>query len=634
MSSLESETRPAPGQPDEGAPTPDAAAGSYSFSWSPASAGAREAWVEFGAFSGSYTLWVNGARTAATSSWGASTRHRITGRLAAGPNELCFAAAPAPAADEGWPEVTLTVTGAAWILSMAVHANLSIDGEEAALAIVTELGSAERLPVLAHLSVAQSGLPVARVSDQITAAAQTGLVQSIVVPRVSKWSPREAGRPSLYDVELVLTDLAGSLLDCRRTSLGIRRIDPATAGGEEGDLPARILVNGVELPVRGAALGRTPARQCERVVRSALDSGLNLLRLPAAVAPAPAALYDAADRAGLLLWQELPENRVGSAEGAGGLAAALVAQRRGHPSLAAWGFPERGELSDAHSWALDWEDPERLRWRTDRLASPDSGLALEASGIQDPGLRRLVRAQLVRMALEEARAADRPMVLEGVLPFPADESEPPIEAALLQEAWQPLAPLAQLAKLDWGSAAQFRATVRLANQGEARSLMNVVARVLDLNGRELYSENLAGEAPAGEVEEIGELVWRFPVGLEGLLALLLEIIDEEGDVAGRSSYLFWRGEPVAAVTPPQLAVEQPTRGSWLVRNKSQRPALGVCIWGSERIRGAVVVPGGDILVASSGNENRPLAWAYGSPTPLAPPPLNQNDTSVPRDAAR
>jgi beta-mannosidase len=70
-------------------------------------------------------------------------------------------------------------------------------------------------------------------------------------------------------------------------------------------------VNGERMFVKGAnqgpirmALADATAADCERDLALALDAGLDLLRVHAHVGPP--ALYDAADRAGLLLWQDMP----------------------------------------------------------------------------------------------------------------------------------------------------------------------------------------------------------------------------------------------------------------------------------------------------------------------------------------
>ncbi|HET6951125.1 MAG TPA: hypothetical protein VFI47_12160, partial [Acidimicrobiales bacterium] len=103
-------------------------------------------------------------------------------------------------------------------------------------------------------------------------------------------------------------------------------------------------VNGEQLFLKGAehgptrrALGEATPEEVRADVGHAVDLGLDLLRVQAHVARPE--LYDAADAAGLLLWQDLPLHR-GYARGirreAARQARAMVDLLGHHPSIALW----------------------------------------------------------------------------------------------------------------------------------------------------------------------------------------------------------------------------------------------------------------------------------------------------------
>jgi beta-mannosidase len=135
----------------------------------------------------------------------------------------------------------------------------------------------------------------------------------------------------------------------------------------------------------------------------------------------------------------------------------------------------------------------------------------------------------------------------------------------------------------WQGRPRFEAEVWLHNSGEERSLLNVVATLCDLNGREWYQENLAGEAPANSAENVGDLSWRFPGDFQGPFLLLLEVIDEEGDTLARNAY--WHScapEPPFAgfLEAPATALEVRHEGNRLrIANLGPALALGVTVFG-------------------------------------------------------
>ena len=115
------------------------------------------------------------------------------------------------------------------------------------------------------------------------------------------WWPRALGRPDLVDVSVTVA-VAGEESDHRRLRTGLRQIRlknwVASINGE------RLFLKGANQgPVR-MALGEATAADFDTVVTMALDANLDLLRVHGHISRPE--LYEAADRHGLLLWQDLP----------------------------------------------------------------------------------------------------------------------------------------------------------------------------------------------------------------------------------------------------------------------------------------------------------------------------------------
>ena len=139
----------------------------------------------------------------------------------------------------------------------------------------------------------------------------------------------------------------------------------------------------------------------------------------------------------------------------------------------------------------------------------------------------------------------------------------------------------------WSGENTFRADVWLHNSGAERSLLNVVATVVGLDGREWYQENLAAEAPENAAEPAGDLSWRFPPGFAEAFLLLLEVVDEEGETLSRNTYWHSRAAdppfaPFLEAPPTRLALSL-VEGGVRVWNEGVAVALGVRIEGADLI---------------------------------------------------
>src|SRR5579875_1198666 len=155
----------------------------------------------------------------------------------------------------------------------------------------------------------------------------------VTVERPDLWWPHALGEQPLYEVD-VAVESGGERSDGRTITTGLRRITlrryVATVNGE------RLFLKGANLgPARRALSEATPS-DVARDLALARDAGLDLLRVHAHIGPP--ALYDEADRSGMLLWQDLPLQW-----GYGPVRRQAVRQARRavnvlghHPSVALW----------------------------------------------------------------------------------------------------------------------------------------------------------------------------------------------------------------------------------------------------------------------------------------------------------
>ena len=175
--------------------------------------------------------------------------------------------------------------------------------------------------------------------DQVLSAGETTVRWRVVVERPDLWWPRALGPQPLYQVTVRVFDGEGPgaavAASHERTLLtGLRHIRVrnfiATVNGE------RLFLKGANLgPTRRDLAAATP-QQLAADIQLAADAGLDLVRVHAHISRPE--LYEAADRAGVLLWQDLPLQW-----GYGRIRRQAVKQARQavnllghHPAIAVW----------------------------------------------------------------------------------------------------------------------------------------------------------------------------------------------------------------------------------------------------------------------------------------------------------
>ena len=170
----------------------------------------------------------------------------------------------------------------------------------------------------------------------------------IVEPQ--RWWPAGMGDQPLYEMTLTLVH-GDAQLDAQSVTLGLTSVRP-DVGGIESDKP-HLLVNGEICVVRTVL----PVDSVdERQLLPATGDSLLLVRDHYG----PDVLYQAADRAGILLVQSVPIHPRAEPERE---VARQVDRLAAHPSLAGWFVGHLGRLSDRVAQRLRRLDPTRSVFR-------------------------------------------------------------------------------------------------------------------------------------------------------------------------------------------------------------------------------------------------------------------------------
>jgi beta-mannosidase len=226
------------------------------------------------------------------------------------------------------------------------------------------------------------------------------------VERPDLWWPHALGDQPLYDVH-VEASIEHAVTDQRTIRTGLRQIRMkdfiATINGE------RLFLKGANQGPTRRALGESTPDELERDVVLAEQAGLDLLRIHGHVSRPE--LYAAADRHGMLLWQDLPLQwgYRGVRRQAVRQSAEAVDLLGHHPSVAVW-------CGHNEPFAID-VDPDTyagaergVPWRT---------AARLAAGQVFPTWNKTALDGSIRRALQKADTS-RPVVAHsGILPHPA-----------------------------------------------------------------------------------------------------------------------------------------------------------------------------------------------------------------------
>jgi beta-mannosidase len=239
-----------------------------------------------------------------------------------------------------WRPVRLRDTGPVRIKWLRVLCREASEGRGRLLLDVTlDSGvSPEPVPLGARLFATVTGpdgrLLTESTQDVMLAAGDNTLTMTVDVDRPPRWWPWRMGAQPQCDVE-VRVEVAGEPSDDRRLRTAFRELRwkrwELTVNGE------RMFPMGSNHGPTRMALAEATTQELIHDVHLAVEANLDLLRLHAHVTRLE--LYDAADAAGLLLWQDLPL-QWGYARGirkeAVRQAREMVDLLGHHPSIALW----------------------------------------------------------------------------------------------------------------------------------------------------------------------------------------------------------------------------------------------------------------------------------------------------------
>ena len=265
---------------------------------------------------------------------------------------------------------------------------------------VVGLNAAPTTDIAARVHIKRDGDPVAGTDplavtvdeDHPDAGAATA---TVVLDNPDYWHPDD---PVLYDVVVHLVDTAdeGERLDTYADYFGMRSIS------FEG---RRLYLNGEPLFIRGALdQGYYPktlyrpfdADLFEQEIRTAKALGFNLLRKH--IKPAHPDWVEAADRLGILVWEEVANPgryTERSKREVREQARGLVDRDYNRPSVIAWSlYNEEWGIGHHHDETYVWDDPEKQEtlgalyeeakaWDPTRLVCDNSGWAHVATDIND-----------------------------------------------------------------------------------------------------------------------------------------------------------------------------------------------------------------------------------------------------------
>lgn len=407
-------------------------------------AAGRRRWLVFDGLFSQGDVWLDGAYLGDTEGWFAPHEFEVTDLLRARADHvLAVEVTNAPGSRRGltgvyaadrrmdtswnpgglWRPVRVETTGPVRFRWLSIVCREAV-ATRAVLALRAELDTVEARAVVLRVTIAGREHRI----DQPLAAGRNRVAWEVVVPDPDLWWPWALGDRSLHDVSVeVVAD--GRPSDRRDRRVGLRTVAMRNwvlrVNGE------RLFVKGADhLPTR-MALAEATADEVAADVRLAVDTGLDLLRLRGHVARPE--LYDAADEAGLLLWQDLPLQ--------GGLPRGIrrqaVDQARQavdllahHPSIALWcahdepTWPNRLLLDRSVRRALERADGTRPVVAASGTWHSDAHLSL--------GWRRGDARDLGRLTATLPRLA-RFVVAGGAVSVPAVD-DAAVEGATVEDA--------------------------------------------------------------------------------------------------------------------------------------------------------------------------------------------------------
>jgi beta-mannosidase len=318
-----------------------------------------------------------------------------------------------------WAPVRVEETGPVRIRSLKV---LCPDAthDAATLDLEAELDTVESRTVLVRTAARQEGGPAvaAEHTEEHTLAAGVNLVRwRLTVERPELWWPHALGPQPLYEVDVAVgipaggtagpgsappPELpAGEISDRRLLTTGLRQIRVhdfvATVNGE------RLFLKGANAGPTRRALAEATPDELAGDVTLAREAGLDLLRVHAHITRRE--FYEAADRQGMLIWQDMPlQWAYGQVRRQAVRQARRAVSLLGHhPSVALW---------------CGHNEPFALELTPGTALAPKTVVRLVAGQLL-PSWNKTALDRSIRRALERADGSREVVAHSGILPHPA-----------------------------------------------------------------------------------------------------------------------------------------------------------------------------------------------------------------------
>ena len=228
-------------------------------------------------------------------------------------------------------------------------AQLRVGKDAAQLDAQLEVDADARQSLNVTIEVAgPNGVNVAHVTRQVTVDPGSNTLNvplRIEQPRL--WYPAGYGAQDMYTFKATLRDADGELYQAQHAT-GLRTVELRRAKDAWGR-SFEFVVNGIPIFAKGANLipfdsvpTRTTTAQMQRVLQSAHDANMNMLRIWGGGYYESDAFYAMADRLGLMIWQDfmfggaIPPYDVAYRENTRQEAVEQVKRLRDHPSIVVW----------------------------------------------------------------------------------------------------------------------------------------------------------------------------------------------------------------------------------------------------------------------------------------------------------
>jgi beta-mannosidase len=302
-----------------------------------------------------------------------------------------------------WAPVTIGETGPVRIRSLKVLCR-DATADSATLELEADLDTLEATGATVRTSIRREGTPgvVLELEDEHALAAGSNVVRwRATVDRPELWWPWALGAQPLYEVDVEVSCEPGGKCDRRHVLTGLRQIRVrnfiATVNGE------RLFLKGANCGPTRRAIADCTADELAWDVNLARDAGLDLMRVHAHISRPE--LYNAADRAGMLVWQDLPlqwgygqvrRQAVTQARQA-------VAQLGHHPSIALW---------------CGHNEPVALDLAPGKPRAPRT-VARLVRGQVLPSWNKTALDRSIRRALQRTDGSRDVVAHSGILPHPA-----------------------------------------------------------------------------------------------------------------------------------------------------------------------------------------------------------------------